>query len=228
MAVVVALSLFGLLVQPRAPATRPRCSVRLVEADDAFFASNEWLTLALELDTCPCFAVVDDSGAPVAAECDGRRVHRYFADVAAAEAEAAALRPDQPGVDIMPVGLGTAWRAQADGTGVLVPAQADLTAAGVDGEPGQVTNLPMFACDDLQSKRLDGTPCIPLFMSAADAHQAVAEASAQNPPDALPLEVDCVSLDGAIKNMVTDPNSPQFRFIPVSASVQAIRDASGL
>ena len=217
------------------PAVR-RANVQLVAAD--FFETAAWKTLEIELDTMPMFAIVDDNGSPLQSEVGGRRSMLFFSDVKDASYQLGQVRDEYPdlNLDIKPTGLGSAWKAQAAGDAILVPSTSELQAAGVEVSADQPLvssqGLPAFACMELESMRADGTPCIPLFMSKADAQAAVAETSpdVRSSPETLlappkPLEISTVSLDVAIEQVVTVEDSPDFRFIASSESVEAIRIA---
>ena len=154
----------------------------------------------------------------------------FFADVVQAENELKALRLANPeledDVDITPAGLGNAFVAHSQGAGMLIPSTADMNAASVDAASVD-TILPMYACMELASDRLDGVSCIPLFVALADAQAAVAQATAEMAPEK-PLQINVVSLDWAVEQMCTADDAPTFRFVASSASVNAIRAATGV
>ena len=68
-------------------------------------------------------------------------------------------------------------------------------------------------------------PKLPLFMSLEDANAAVLEAVAGDRTKVDDLEVVCLSLDGAIEQLVTVPEeSPSFHFIPPTKSIKYIEE----
>jgi len=231
MLVVTVLSL-GLAL-PRAP----RATMSVVSAD--LFATDAWKTLQLELDTIPVFTIGNEVGISITElftcygispkwQAGGQAATPFFADVVEAENELKALRLANPelgdDVDITPAGLGSAFVAHLQGAGMLIPSTADMNAASVDAVE---TILPMYACMELASDRLDGVSCIPLFVALADAQAAVAQATAEMAPEK-PLQINLVSLERAVEQMCTADDAPTFRFVASSASVNAIRAATGV
>jgi hypothetical protein len=181
------------------------------------FQSAAWGVLRAQLDELPVFAVANARGTPLP-----QHEPTFFCDMDAAEKACEDWSQETPELDIMPVGLGIAYQAQAEGRGRLVPGGADLDAAGADADakPG---SIPMFLCQDLVSERIDGgVGSIPVFMSAADAHAAVADAGGAD------LSVECVSLQAVIEKalQIESEAEPGFRWIGASASVEAIRAAT--
>lgn len=200
-----------------------RAATSLAASDADLLASTAWASLEIELDTLPVFAIVDEANQPLPPA-------TFYVDAAAAEEALGLARAANPGLelDTTPLGLGTAYRAQAEGSGAIVPARADLSAAGVPADvPAEGSEVPLFTCAELQSTRVDGTATVPLFLSEADAQAAVAEATAAGAP-AEPLQVQCLSLKWGIEQFCLVPDSPFFRFIPPSRSVALIRSLSGL
>ena len=206
---------------------QPRAHVRLTEAD--LFTKDSWKTLQLELDTLPVFTIVNEDGAPLQGERNGSPSTAFFADVAEAESELSAVKelfPDMD-LDITPAGLGSAFKAQVENTAVLVPSSADMQAAGLGENPEFSASFPLYTCMELESVRLDGKgTCVPVFVAMADAKAAVAEATEAMKPEQ-PLEIGCITLDKAIEETCADQGA-NFRFVASSASVRAIRQASGL
>ena len=180
--------------------------------DATTFATPTWATLEIELDTLPVFAIVDEAGE--------RYTQQVYVDPQAAEdaCELARKSSGDDQLDTTPTGLGAAFRAAQEGTGVLVSAMEDVQAAGLDAAEGK--SVPMFVCMEMASERLDGAGKeIPIFLCAADAEAAVA----QSYDGGRPLEIDTVSLDWAVDQACNLPDSPTFRFMARSASVQLIR-----
>ena len=196
------------------PAGHARSHAIKLAVDASTFATPQWESLAIELDTLPVFAIVDEAG-----ELGTQQV---YVDPQAAE-EACELARKSSGddqLDTTPTGLGTAFRAAREGAGLLVAAMDDVQAAGLDAASAEGKNLPMFVCMELASERTDGTGKeIPIFLSAADAEAAVE----QSYDGGRPLVIDTVSLEWAVDQYCNVPDSPTFRFMARSASVQLLR-----
>ena len=196
------------------PAGHARSHAIKLAVDASTFATPQWESLAIELDTLPVFAIVDEAG-----ELGTQQV---YVDPQAAE-EACELARKSSGddqLDTTPTGLGTAFRAAREGAGLLVAAMDDVQAAGLDAASAEGKNLPMFVCMELASERTDGTGKeIPIFLCAADAEAAVE----QSYDGGRPLVIDTVSLEWAVDQYCNVPDSPTFRFMARSASVQLLR-----
>ena len=123
---------------------------------------------------------------------NGKPAAVFFADVDAAKAELAAARAEAAAddeCDLIPVGLGQAFKLTTDNSAMLVPGKAELKAAGAppDADPrGQ--QLPLFACMEMSQEGPNGSAILPLFMCHADCAAAVAQATeADNPDEALEI-----------------------------------------
>ena len=186
--------------------------------DASTFASSTWTSLVIELDTLPVFVIVNEAGQPYK--------QQFYVDPQAAEDACVQARESSGDdeLDTTPMGLGAAFRAGQEGTGVLVSAMDDLQAAGLDDASPEGQSVPMFVCMELASERLDGGGKeVPIFLSAADAESAVAQAY----DGGAPLKIDTVSLEWAVDQYCNEPDSPTFRFMARSASVQLIRSLMG-
>ena len=220
---------------------RPRASSAPSAPDGggALFESAGWAAGLKQLNRLPVFVVADERGAPLEAPAT------YFADVDAGLAALAAARAARSGaagvvVDLIPCGIGDAWRAQRERRARLVPSAAELEAAGAPpgAEPaGQ--DVPLFGC--LQITKPGGpngtTPVLPLFMSRADAQRAVDGARALDAreagegaaaADAPALEISVLSLSRAIELFATQAeevgDAAGFEFVPASSSIAFIED----
>jgi len=221
----VALVPLALALNAATPASRVRSRAVKLAIDSNTFASVEWTSLEIELDTMPVFTIVNEMG-----ELFQQPPHaaRYYVDPQAAE-DACVLARMTAGndqLDTMPVGLGAAFRADQEGNGILVSAMDDLQAAGADLDASpEGQSVPMFLCPALASDRLDsGGSVLPIFLSAADADSAVAQAY----DGGTPLTVQTVSLEWAVDQYCNVPDSPTFRFMARSASVQLLRSLMGV
>ena len=228
------LSAPALLLAPRAPAlgSSRRAEVRLSVTAD-FFEQAGWATLEKELSEIPVFAVGDGRGRPLQSEFQGQPKAIFFMDVDEAQAQLDSVRGAYPGqeLNIAPIGLDKAWKAQAKGDALLVPSKRDLKDAGMevpaDGPVISNMGCPMYACMDLEGNRLDGTPCVPLYVSRADAESAVKEVMAtflmqKNGKEVPQMDISTISLDAVIQGMVTQGNT-DFRFMPSTAALHAIQ-----
>jgi len=212
-----------LLAAPRA---------RVVLSADAF-ASATWPTLQQELDALPVFTVANAQGQPLQYEVGGKQSAMFYADIGAATAECEKAREEYPEleVDLIPVGLGLAYKLQVAGEAQLIPGLQELRAAGapddLDEQRAMLQQLPLFACLEM-SQQIDGRTVLPLFVSWRDCRAAVDAATEADTPSE-PLEIVGLSLPGVVQKLCTLPESeaPAFTFVPPSSSLDYIKDYLG-
>jgi len=214
------------LVAPRTFAiTRRVVSSPVLSATD-LFESAGWPQLQTSLDKLPVFTVANGEGQPLQYEVGEKPLAVFYAEVEAAKKELAQSQAQFPdlGCDLIPVGLGSAYKLSCEGKAMVVPSLADLVAAGApaDAQPmGQ--ELPLFACMEM-SQEGDKGPVLPLFVSHADCAAAVKQVTDTEASEE-PLEISCLSLPSVVERLtgVADPSSGGFEFIAPSASVQHIQ-----
>ena len=117
----------------------------------------------------PVFTVANEEGKPLQYEIGEKPLAVFYADVNAAKMENTAAQRQYPdlGCDIIPVGLGSAYKLSVEGKAMIVPGIADLKAAGAPpGAQPMGQELPLFACMEMSRDGADG-PVLPLFMSCA-------------------------------------------------------------
>jgi hypothetical protein len=195
------------------------------------FESAGWPQLQGELDKLPVFTVANGEGQPLQYQVGDRPLAIFYADVDAAKKElsAATSQLGEGNCDIIPVGLGNAFKLSCDGKAMVVPGVAELQAAGAPpGAQPMGQELPLFACMEMSSDGEDG-PVLPLFMSHADCAAAVAQATdADGPEDA--LEISCLSLPSVVERLggvADDPSKGAFSFVAPSASVKHVESYVG-
>ena len=218
--VAAQLALGALLAAPRA-LLRTTGSVSMLASVDG----PGWPQLQAELDRLPAFCVANKEGQPLQYEINGKPAAVFFADVDAAKAELAAARAEAAAddeCDLIPVGLGQAFKLTTDNSAMLVPGKAELKAAGAppDADPrGQ--QLPLFACMEMSQEGPNGSAILPLFMCHADCAAAVAQATeADNPDEA--LEIVGLSLDSVVERLSASDGEPAFTFVPPASSTAFI------
>lgn len=218
---------YSLAIETRVLGRTVRAGSPLAAAKEDVFASAGWATLQPALDRLPCFTVANEEGQPLQYEMNGKPLAVFYVDIAAAQVELKAARESSPTLestaDLIPVGLGQAYKLSCEGQAVLVPGTADLQAAGApaDVEPmGQA--VPLFACMDMSREGPSGAPELPLFLCHAECEAAVAQASAADEPDA-PLEIVGLSLPTVIERLTASSGEPlAFAFVPPAKSTTYI------
>ena len=219
--VAAQLALGALLSAPRALLRTRAGSVSMLASVDG----PGWPQLQAELDRLPAFCVANKEGQPLQYEINGKPAAVFFADVDAAKAELAAARAEAAAddeCDLIPVGLGQAFKLTTDNSAMLVPGKAELKAAGAppDADPrGQ--QLPLFACMEMSQEGPNGSAILPLFMCHADCAAAVAQATeADNPDEA--LEIVGLSLESVVERLSASDGEPAFTFVPPASSTAFI------
>jgi len=194
--------------------------------------SAGWPSLQAALDKVPVFTIANGEGQPLQYQVGDRKLAIMYADVVAATKESVTAREQYPdlGSDIVPVGLGVAYKLASSGEAMVVPGMAELLAAGApEGAQPMGQELPLFACMQLKRESEEGPPKVPLFMSYSDCAAAVAQAIEADAPKE-PFEVDAVlSLQSVVEELTTlaDPSSGEFAFQAPSASLQHLESYVG-
>lgn len=190
------------------------------------FEGKAWAVLSSQLDGLPVFTVADIEGRPLQYEVDGQSKAMFYADVDAAKMELEQARtkfPEMDGLDLIPVGVGSAYKLSYEDKAVVLPSTADLTAAGAPAGASAINQaLPLFACMEMSQEGPQG-PVLPLFMSWADCAAAVSQATQTDAPEEK-LEIVGLSLASVVERLSSiDPTAaPAYIFVPPSASAKFI------
>uniref|UniRef100_A0A7S4A8Y9 Uncharacterized protein n=1 Tax=Pseudo-nitzschia australis TaxID=44445 RepID=A0A7S4A8Y9_9STRA len=134
------------------------------------------------------------------------------------------------GVDLklIPFPLEQAFKLWCDDKAVIIPSKASILQAGAPAGTNPIgQRVPMWACLDIAEEQEGGLqPKLPIFMGLEDANAAVLEAVGGDRSKAGDLEVVCLSLDGAIEQLVSPApeESPSFAFIPPTKSMIYIEE----
>jgi hypothetical protein len=222
------------------PATQLRANIVLQIAPGDLSESERWPPVQAELNQVPVFSVArvkkDEKDKPLQYVVGNKQMAIFYADVDAAKtslAEAKAQNPDLGDVlDIIPVGLGTAYNLAVRGEAMVVPGLAELQAAGAppDAQPlGQ--EVPLFACMEMAISKEgelmlgeeagEESAGVPLFVSYGDCAAAVAP----------PREINAVlSLSSVVEQRLVggeDPSANSFSMVALSASVKHLESYVG-
>lgn len=188
------------------------------------FSHQLWPQLKKELDAMPVFTVANERGQPLEYEIAEKPVAMFYADVKEAQAELKEAQKQYPELqcDLIPVGLGSAYKLSCEGNAVVIPSKSELVSAGApEGVTPMGQQLPLFACMDIMREE-EGKPVLPLFMSFADCDAAVKSATELDEPegDGPPLEVVGLSLESVVQRLLSvDPSQGvAFSFIASSES----------
>jgi len=190
------------------------------------FDSPAWASLAMQLDRLPVFTVANSEGKPLQYEIDGTPTALFYADIEAAKEELARATKQYPdlGCDLIPVGVGSAYKLSCEGKATVLPASADLAAAGAPKDAlaiGQA--LPLFACMEM-SQEIDGQPVLPLFMAWSDCASAVSQATQLDSPDEK-LEIVGLSLPSVVDRLLSlESETNSFVFVAPSNSARYIEE----
>ena len=204
----------------------PRLSPPRLSAAGGIFDHAEWPQLQGELDGIPVFTVANEDGQPLQYQVGGQSLAIFYADVEAAKKQLADAQGQFPDLnyDMIPVGLGSAYRLSCDGKGMVVPGMAELQALGApeDAQPmGQ--ELPLFMGAGM-SQETDEGPVLPLFMSHADCAAAVAKATGVA---GVADEISGLALASVVEARLDDASSEAFSFVAPSASLQHVESYVG-
>ena len=92
-----------------------------------------WQSLSAQLDQLPVFTVANAEGQPLQYEIDGKPKALFYADIEAAKKELEAAQGMYPdiGCDLIPVGVGSAYKLSCEGKAELLPSVATLRCAAL-------------------------------------------------------------------------------------------------
>ena len=224
---------------------RPRASSRL-NADSTLqnnndkirmFESEGWKNVAEDLQRFPLFSIATPQGNPVAYQItvgDEKtfEIPFFYCDVteALAELEKFQTNSEKPtqgeNLKLIPFPLEQAFKLWCDDKAVIIPSKASILQAGASAGTNPIgQRVPMWACLEISEEQEGGLPPkLPIFMALDDANAAVLEAVGGDRKKADDFEVVCLSLDGAIEQLVNVPEESSFHFIPPSKSLEYIEE----
>ncbi len=202
------------------------------------FQSEGWKNIADDLSRFPLFSIATSEGNPVAYQITVGKEKTYdipffYCDVTEALAELekaqgnSAKATDGRNLQLIPFPLEQAFKLWCDDKAVIIPSKASILQAGAPAGTNPIgQRVPMWACLEISEEQEGGLPPkLPIFMALDDANAAVMEAVGGDRDKADDFEVVCLSLDGAIEQLVNVPEeSPSFHFIPPSKSMTYIEE----
>eukprot|EP00532_Pseudo-nitzschia_australis_P001823 CAMPEP_0168186316 /NCGR_PEP_ID=MMETSP0139_2-20121125/14358_1 /TAXON_ID=44445 /ORGANISM="Pseudo-nitzschia australis, Strain 10249 10 AB" /LENGTH=267 /DNA_ID=CAMNT_0008108297 /DNA_START=100 /DNA_END=903 /DNA_ORIENTATION=- len=217
------------------PETSPESDNRKMR----MFESEGWKNIVEDLQMFPLFSIATTDNNPVAyqitvGEEKTFNVPFFYCDVTEALAALEKTQADSAkateGVDLklIPFPLEQAFKLWCDDKAVIIPSKASILQAGAPAGTNPIgQRVPMWACLDIAEEQEGGLqPKLPIFMGLEDANAAVLEAVGGDRSKAGDLEVVCLSLDGAIEQLVSPApeESPSFAFIPPTKSMIYIEE----
>jgi len=204
------------------------------------FESEGWKNIAEDLQRFPLFSIATSQGNPVAYQITvGEEktfdIPFFYCDVTEALAELEKAQTNSAeatkggNFKLIPFPLEQAFKLWCDDKAVIIPSKASILQAGAPAGTNPIgQRVPMWACLDISEEQEGGLPPkLPIFMGLDDANAAVMEAVGGDRKKAVDFEVVCLSLDGAIEQLVNVPEeSPSYHFIPPSKSMKYIEESS--
>eukprot|EP00536_Pseudo-nitzschia_multiseries_P002819 jgi/Psemu1/184461/e_gw1.39.148.1 len=203
------------------------------------FESEGWKNIVEDLGSFPLFSIATTEDNPVAyqitvGEEKTYEVPFFYCDVTEALAALERAQGDSAdateGVDLklIPFPLDQAFKLWCGDKAVIIPSKASILQAGAPAGTNPIgQRVPMWACLEIAEEQEGGLqPKLPIFMGLEDANAAVLEAVDGDRTRADEFEVVCLSLDGAIEQLVTaaPEESPSFAFIPPMKSMKYIEE----
>jgi hypothetical protein len=200
------------------------------------FESEGWKSIADDLNRFPLFSLATPQGNPVAYQItvgDEKtfEIPFFYCDVTEALAElekalANSVKPEEERLKLIPFPLEQAFKLWCNDKAIIIPSKASMLQAGAPAGTNPIgQRVPMWACLEISEEQEGGLPPkLPIFMALDDANAAVMEAVEGDREKADEFEVVCLSLDGAIEQLVSAEESPSFHFIPPSKSLKYIEE----
>ncbi len=200
--------------------------------------SEGWKNIADDLSRFPLFTIATPQGNPVAYQITvGKEktfdIPFFYCDVTEALAELekaqanSAKKTQGEKLKLIPFPLDQAFKLWCNDKAGIIPSKASILQAGAPAGTSPIgQRVPMWACLEISEEQEGGLPPkLPIFMALDDANAAVLEAVGGDRTKTDDFEVVCLSLDGAIEQLVTLPEeSPSFHFIPPSKSMTYIEE----
>ena len=200
------------------------------------FETEGWKNIADNLSSFPLFTIATAENNFVAYSIsvgDGVgddktfNIPFFYCDVTEGLVELEKSQVANKDYKLIPFPLNEAFKMWCDDKAVIVPSKASILQAGAPAGTNQIgQRVPMWACMEITEEQEGGLPPkLPIFMGLEDANAAVLEAVAGDRTKIDDLEVVCLSLDGAIEQLVTVPEeTPSFHFVPPSKSIKYIEE----
>ena len=126
----------------------------------AVFSNPGWEVLQRKLDRLPLFTVANPEGLPLKYQVGDAERALFYAEIESAKKELEATRAEKKDIecDLIPIGLGVAYRLSCEGKALIVPGEKDLLRAGApQGAPALGQALPLFACMEVRKSPV-GSP----------------------------------------------------------------------
>jgi hypothetical protein len=200
-------------------------------ATSAFSDTPNWPEIQRSLDAVPVFTVANEDGKPLQYEVGGQPMAMFYADVLAAKTELEAASGQYPDLkcDLIPVGLGAAYKLACDGQASLVPGVAELKTAGMpEGMSAIGQELPLFACMQMRRQTEEGGTIVPLFLSFDDCDAAVKEVREAAEAENADLEIIGLSLPSVVEHLASIADGkPEFAFVAPTSSTHHINSYVG-
>lgn len=234
---IAATVLFGLLAITRGFLVERRTADRnsqLYGSKDSnaerrkrLFSSEGWPAIKEDMNTVPVFCCANGEGQPLQYQVKEYQLAFFFCDVNAAKMELAKAKEETSikGLDIVPYPLGEVFEMQSHNQAIIVPSVKSLADAGVPAEVDPIgQQIPLFACMEIMQELEDGTAVLPLFFKLEEAQAALGSAIQADGGDVKDFEISGLSLEKAVEQLATIPETPAFQFITPAASIEHIEN----
>lgn len=207
-------------VQGRRPLTRSYAAPSSME--ELFATPEIWGPIKKELNVVPVFSCSNESGQPMQYGVENSKVAFFFTDLYAAKVEFEKSKEETKldGLQLLPYPLGDIVEMAAKRSALIIPSEASLIAAGAPkgtNPMGQI--LPLFCYMELSQDREDGSSSTPLFISKADADDALKQALNGVEDDISKFTIQIFPLTQAIQIVARSEGKKVYTFVP---SVEAI------
>jgi hypothetical protein len=205
----------------------PQTPEELIETPDI------WEPLKESLNTVPCYACTNDQGQPLQYNVGDLPLAFFYLDIDAAEVELkkaqeeAAKESAMSGMKLFltPFPLGEVFEMGVKKIALVVPSQDGIEGAGAPAGMNPVgQQVPLFGCMDMVEDLPDGSAMVPMFLSKAEADDAMGMAlEGLEDEEKAKFKVDVLPLAGAIQMQADSLGKINFTYVPPKSSLDYLR-----
>jgi hypothetical protein len=194
---------------------------------ELFEAKEIWDPIKKELNAVPVFSCSNEKGQPMQYGVEGSKVAFFFTDVYAAKVELEKSKEEtkMDNLNLLPFPLGEVVEMAAKKSALIIPSEGSLMAAGAPkgiNPLGQI--LPLFCYTELSQDRDDGSSLTPLFISKADAEEALKMALEGSGEDISSFELQIFPLTQAIQGAARSEGKKAYTFVPAADAIEFLRN----
>lgn len=195
--------------------------------DELIATPDIWDPLRESLNTVPAFACTNDQGQPLQYQVGESPLAFFYLDVDAAKSELEKAKKEVPDLtlNLTPFPLGEVFEMGAKKLALIVPSQEGIESAGAPAGTNPIgQQVPLFGCMEMVENLPDGSSMVPLFLSQAEADEAIGMALDTLPDDQKDkFKINVFPLAGAVQMQAGTIGKRSFTYVPPTSSLDYLR-----